>query len=150
MGTYVYNMRKKTLPIIVNGTRFSANYFSYSYKPIWSLFDNCQSRIKERTERVGRNAFDSERSGYVIVGDTDNYLSGAPVYVDVTSAIWYDNGDFPGRQIGYIHKEGRNWVVRKEEPWSEVQRLNNTGNWDKVKVRCVLQTDGTLTEEVVH
>ena len=150
MGIYVYSMRKKTVNIVVDGNAVKANLFSYSYKEWWSFaFGKEQARrefIANNTERIGQAAFESPRSGYVVVGDAEDDHHGATVYKDVTRGTWVDTIDFPGTAVGFLHKEGKNLVMRDHSPWKRHNIIKENGETYPEEWRFVLVDGKTITE----
>ena len=152
MGVYIYNMRKKTVSIIVNGSAVNANLFSYAYKDSWAFKLGREAARWEfkvaNTERIGQEAFDSPRSGYVVVGDAKDDHHGASVYNNVTQGLWVDTFAFPGTIVGYLHREGKRLVLRSASPWNTWKVMNeDTGEYEPQEVRYVVQPDGKVTSE---
>lgn len=150
MGVYIYNMRKRTVPIWVDGQRVAANWYSYAFKEwlCWGFGDEERRRnfIRENAARIGQDAFHSERSGFVLLGDAKNGAEDCTVYRDVTSGVWTDTTAFPGTPVGFVHKEGRKWVVRpvsKWHPW----KIMVDGDWVDHERRLVVNDENKIVEE---
>ena len=150
MGVYIYSLRKRTVNILVDGEKTKANLFSFSYKEHWSFaFGREQARrefITNNTERTGQAAFDSPRSGYVVIGDADYDHHGATVYANVTQGTWVDTLPFPGTAVGFLHKEGKNLVMRDHSPWERHNIIKENGETSPEEWRFVL-ADGKIVTE---
>ena len=103
MGTYLYTMRSKNVPIMFKGTLHLARFFSYSYKPSWGDVGPKYLRMERMSALHARLAFESYEGGLVILGDEKD-PDGCAVYSNVRQGEWLDNVDFPGRLVGYVRK----------------------------------------------
>ena len=152
MGVYIYTMRKKTVNVVIGHATVKANLFLFAYKDHW-IFDlgkeHARRKFRENNaHRIGQEAFNSKRSGYVIDGDPDIGFHGARVYNNVTNGIWVDTGKFPGTLIGYAHLEGKKLVMRPESPWWTCKVYDKDGGqFVSSEVREIVQPDGKLVTE---
>ena len=122
MGVYVYSLRKKKIPVHINGEKILANLFDYSYKISYSCEDywgsplpshvRSYNLIKRNTERRAQEALESYDGGYVIVGEGD----GASIYKNVTHGLWYDTDGFPGEHVGNVEKFAHWLILGAEDP----------------------------------
>ena len=158
MGNYLYTMRKATRVIhmpegglseIVG--RIVCNTYEFAYRSSIEyriLFDAEKRRrdfIVGNAHRTGSEAFEADGSGFVVCG-TEHGMSGCSVYADVTSGLWYDCDRFPGRLVGWLHKEGRKWVVRPYGHWHECQ-IGTTKEFAERKVHQMYERRDALSHE---
>lgn len=109
MGVYVYSLRKYTVGLLIPGEaryqRVKANLYSYAYKlhsPWPGDYGYRGYKLtEENTVRRAKEAWDTDRSGIVIMGDVGQ-LEGRSVYKDITAPLYYDTENFPGTQIGWV------------------------------------------------
>lgn len=150
MGVYIYTLRKRTLPIWVEGERIVANLFSYAYKDWWGFAFGEEERrrnfIRDNAARRAQEAWDSERSGYVVMGDPEYGWEDCAVYRDLQKPLWYDTDKLPATIVGYLHKIGRKWVVTPESSWQPFKRMVD-GEWVPHERRFVIR-DGQAHEEL--
>ena len=106
MGTYLYTMRRKEVPIMFKGVLHQARLFSYSYKPCFGYVGPNYERMERMSALHARRAFDSYKGGLVILGDQQD-LDGCQIYSQVQAGEWLDSKDFPGRLVGFVWK-GKN------------------------------------------
>jgi hypothetical protein len=140
-------MRKRTIRIELDGQPIKANLYLYAFKDSWALYLGRERQQREfrqeNAKRLGREAFNSPRSGYVVEqGGDDNDYHGCPVFTNCTAGFYYDVNPFPGKLIGYLHQEGRKLIVRRESPWT-VQRIEDEpGKYVTQEARQVVDEDG--------
>lgn len=152
MGTYVYNMRKKTTRVrFVDEPAVAANWFRYAYKEWLERSSNDateagRDRIRDRAIRTGAEAFVVSPARVAILGDVED---GASVYADVTDGTWADSQPFPGRLVGWLQRRnaGRQsyWAVVDATPWEPVRTITAYGTqycWRRLALY-----DGAAVEE---
>lgn len=116
MGEYVYTLRAKGIKFVLNpGETVEAKFFSYLSKPFYR--DSVFSSKVDRFTRLGTSRAEAywakhEMPKYAVNMD-EKYITAEkmpevvdqmfPVYTNIKSAVWYDNGNFPGELIGYLH-----------------------------------------------
>ncbi len=136
----VYTMRTRTLKLSIGEQTVKANVFKFARKEslAWSKFEAyLQELQKERAQQAVENC-----TGFAVL--VVDEIHGSPVYSDVTKGMWTDDTPFPGKLIGYVHRNGYTNTVRNYSPWQYGWIVNGAPH----RRRCVLATDGEK-EEVV-
>lgn len=143
MGTYIYTMRKATRKLILpDGRKVDARFYSYAYKPYWSLASEPADhrRLVASMERRAGDAFDDYDNGYVIVGDQGESIDGAYVYRSVQQSTWADCNEFPGEAVGIIKQVGQRAFLFKTTEWYRYDHPNDR------EYRMVVK-DGKIVQE---
>ena len=122
MGTYVYNLRKKTTTLITAEGPIKANHFAYAYKEwlggAWDeAIENRRNAVRDRAQRTAENAWHETDHVFAIFADDGKVKDGDPVYTDVAKPLWYDVDALPARLIGFARKIGSRWHVVDGTPW---------------------------------
>ena len=148
MGTYVYNLRKRTLNVTTaDGTR-KARFFSYAYKEWFGAsFDRETERrrdfIRDSASRVAEAAWAAEPRPMIVISD-GKPADGDIVCVDLQRPIWYDTDKLPARQIGWLRKIGNRWMVVDGSPWEWSQGLGDgVQRWTRQRIL----NNGTIYSE---
>lgn len=132
MGTYTYLLRKKTIPVEINGARYDAHCFSYNNRssdeeePVFLSNDSPTAKRRRKSIKrkftIAENVFNNENfTGTVILCDDGDHPAGKPVYVNVSKHFWYDTEEFPGKLVGWIEDKPRGpkgFYLTDETPWS--------------------------------
>lgn len=154
MGVYIYSLRAKTLPLVIDtaGTIVTAHLYSYAYRytSMWrgDYGYNSYKLTESNTERHADNVMAGQESiPFVIVGDLKDGLEGHSVYANVTKAVWYDTDKFPGTLIGWVRKEGKRYQLTDRTEWS-TGKVQRGDQWVPYRSRSVM-VDGKATHEEV-
>jgi hypothetical protein len=154
MGTYIYSLRAKALPLVVDtaGTIVTAHLYSYAYRytSMWrgDYGYNSYKLTEANAERNARAVFGDGPMPFVIVGDLKDGLDGHSVYANVTAPLWYDCEKFPGTLIGWVRKVGKRYHLADRTEWSTGVKELRGDRWVPISTRLVM-VDGKATQERV-
>jgi len=148
MGTYVYNMRKRRRKLRFADGIVEANQYDYSYKEWWSApFDSPTERrrefIRSNCQRTADRAWSETDHAAVVLGD---FSDGDPVYSDVTSPVWVDCNDFPGRLIGFIRRVRSRLDVVGASKWEPCTR-GDAPIWRRYVVMGGVRVEETIARD---
>lgn len=150
MGIYVYSVRAKTINLIINHEKVSANLYSYAYRytSMWrgDYGYNSYKMTESNTERNAQNVFgDRQTIPYVIVGDLKTGLDDCSVYANVTKPVHYDTDKFPGTFIGWTKKATDNrYYLCDQTEWTKGSKVFRDNVWVPIRTRSII-IDGVCT-----
>lgn len=161
MGIYIYSLRAKKVPVVIDGVISEANLYAYSYRYNSAYETGDYSREEgrsaraymarvSRSEKVAREAFKDKARYAILCNETSaDGFEGCEVYDGILEPSWSDCFKIPmGPLVGWARrtKLGRKaaWMVNGQTDWAKVIMFPGG-----TMLRRVVVADGEAREQLM-